>query len=348
MAISLITWAAQTVTPKHDAIIQDACAGRSGILYGCNVSAGSNTLMISAGYGVIKGRLFEVTDTTVGVTLPPSGTQNGTLIIRLDISNTSTPIEIAVETGTYTPEQDEDANFDSGVYELVLATFDITSSGISNLTQAETKVPYNRTPVYQSLADLELSGDSTYTLWQIVQAMANNSTALIDGSAISNLPYANAEGVLIIIKVDGSHYRAYFLSGGNNPDYQYYLNAWEAMPHSKDMYYLTNSTTTYRFALGGYLTNGGTSIVASVPTSKKLRSGRRLNILMAYGGVTVRQNGKYLIGSGSRLCPFNEDITTTFQIYENEIIFTFTNSNGFSGINNAPVAVTGFVELYED
>lgn len=352
MAINLITWAGQTVTPKSDAIIQDACAGRSGILYGCGVTASGNALTVSAGYGVIKGRLFEVTQTAVTVTLPSSGTQAGTLIIRLDLANTAEPIEIAVETGSYTPEQDENANFDSGVYEMVLATFSITSSGISDLEVAETKVPYNRTPVYQTLADMGLSGNTT-SLSAIRTSMAYNSVALLPSSVLdtSSLPQAGASGMLLVIKGDSDSGKILLLSDYGSPSYEMsmlngqWYGGWMPLPRAEDVYFSMNETITLRLATAGFLTDGNTQIFVSAPLPKKLRTGR--NLYYSTGGAKIRQNGKYLIGSGSTYQELMTDgLLTTFTVYNNEIIVKIT-SNGYSGVNNDVVGVDGWITLIE-
>lgn len=352
MAINLITWAGQTVTPKSDAIIQDACAGRSGILYGCGVTASGNALTVSAGYGVIKGRLFEVTQTAVTVTLPSSGTQAGTLIIRLDLANTAEPIEIAVETGSYTPEQDEDANFDSGVYEMVLATFSITSSGISDLEVAETKVPYNRTPVYQTLADMGLSGNTT-SLSAIRTSMAYNSVALLPSSVLdtSSLPQAGASGMLLVIKGDSDSGKILLLSDYGSPSYEMsmlngqWYGGWMPLPRAEDVYFSMNETITLRLATAGFLTDGNTQIFVSAPLPKKLRTGR--NLYYSTGGAKIRQNGKYLVGSGSTYQELMTDgLLTTFTVYNNEIIVKIT-SNGYSGVNNDVVGVDGWITLIE-
>ena len=363
MAINLITWAGQTVTPKSDAIIQDACAGRSGILYGCGVTASGNALTVSAGYGVIKGRLFEVTQTAVTVTLPSSGTQTGTLIIRLDLANTAEPIEIAVETGSYTPEQDEDANFDSGVYEMVLATFSITSSGINNLEVAETKVPYNRTPVYQTLADMGLSAATTKT--SIFNSMANNSIATLPASAITDLPYANASGTVVIFKDSLAHGKMLFLSEYGKPNYEYSMNSagvwrggWVNLPiqeditnaiagvnstiagHVSKLFYANGERTTLRIAAGGVLTSGKTKIIFSVPLSKNPANINRITLWD--GNAAVRQGGQYLIGSGGTAEPiYAMGNTCTLTLRSNCIEVEVNRSSGFGGTNNDAVYVLG-------
>lgn len=363
MAINLITWAGQTVTPKSDAIIQDACAGRSGILYGCGVTASGNALTVSAGYGVIKGRLFEVTQTTVTVTLPSSGTQVGTLIIRLDLANTAEPIEIAVETGSYTPEQDENANFDSGVYEMVLATFNIASSGISDLEIAESKMPYNRTPVYQSLADLGLSSSTLKTT--IFNNMADNSVSFLSSSDITDLPYTGASGIVAIFKGDSGYGKMLFLSEYGKANYQYSMNSsgawrggWVRLPIAEDinaaiagvnttieghvskLFYADGERVSLRIATGGVLTSGKTKIIFSVPLSKSPANVNRVTLWD--GNAVVRQNGQYLMGSGGTTEPiYTLGNTCTLTLRANCIEVEVNRSSGFGGTNNDTVHVLG-------
>ena len=66
------------------------------------------------------------------------------------------------------------------------------------------------------------------------------------------------------------------------------------------------------------------------------------------GGVTVRQNGKYLIGSGTSSNDFESDVYTTCATYENLAVFTIHREGGYGGVNNAPVAVQGWAEVWID
>ncbi len=366
MAINLITWAGQTVTPKDDAIIQDACAGRSGILYGCDVTASGNTLTVASGYGVIKGRLFEVTNDSLNISLPSSGTLKGVLYIRLDLANSSEPIEITAMTGSteHQMEQDANANFDSGVYEMELAKFDVSSSGISNLTVSESKVPYNRTPVYQSMADFGLSASATVSVLSIFRNyMADNSVAILGSDSISDLPYENASGICVIVRKDATHGKAFFFSEGGKPNYQYYMSEsdgvwiyeWIPLASEDDVYYTYGHNSggvpnkyQLRFGLGGYITNGGQDILAYIPLNRRVPDGYKLEFNRRVGGVTVRQNGKYLIGSGTSSNDFESDVYTTCATYENLAVFTIHREGGYGGVNNAPVAVQGWAEVWID
>lgn len=346
MAISLITWAGQTVTPKDDAIIQDICAGRNGILYGCAVSPNDNTITIGSGYGLIKGRLFEVTQTTVTVTLPSSGTQNGTLYIKLDLSNSSEPIKFVAVTGSFTPTKDANANYNSGIYEMVLATYTVSTSGISSLARAESKLPYNRTPIYASLADLGSS--SKMYISQIFNSMTDGSIAILNQDAINGLPYSGAIGTAFIIRNTSTNGGCFFLTGTGYPNYKCNRDntggTWERLPCDSDIFYKENETITLRLCTGGFLAGGGQELWVSAPINRKLHSGRNLNLVS--GKFIVRQNGGYLTTPSASYVDINTEMTD-FSVYENEIVFKITNDSGWGGTHNDAVGVEGFIKVIE-
>lgn len=354
MAINLITWANQTVTPKDDAIVQDACAGRSGILYGCGVTASGNTLTVASGYGIIKGRLFEVTSDTLSITLPSSGTLKGVLYLKLDLSNSAEPLRfIAVANSTqYQVQQDANVNFDSGVFELEMATFDVSSSGISNLTKSESKVPYNRSPIYQSLKDLGINGSNLYPAAICDGYMANSSIAILQSTDVASqyLPYDGAVGMIVIIKGrDAEHAKILFLSEYGKPNYQYskrgsqWYTEWKKLPAYEDLYYNAQNHDFY-VCTGGVLTSGGTKIIFSVPLAKSALGYSRVSLFE--GGVTVRQNGKYLMGTGDSTDALYNGYTYTLRLRTNCIEVEVIKAGGFDGINNACVHVIGNLQLY--
>ncbi len=123
------------VTPKDDAVLFDHIVDDSGILEGISVShLGANRLLVAAGRGIIKGRDFTVEEDTILAQLSPSGTQKGRLLIRLDISNTEAPISLVTQVATSLPALvQEDINRDGTIYELSLATYDVSELLISNL-----------------------------------------------------------------------------------------------------------------------------------------------------------------------------------------------------------------------
>lgn len=142
--IVLKTFRGGSVTPLDDAIIQQTVIGTNGIFKGCNVTyARGNVLHVSQGFGMIKGRFFEVYDCEVGVILNSgSGTLQGRLYIHMDLSNADEPIQLLTETASVLTDLtgDEDVNFNNTAYDLELATFGVTRTGITNLEQTFEKI----------------------------------------------------------------------------------------------------------------------------------------------------------------------------------------------------------------
>ena len=135
--IRLITYAEQTVTPMNDAILQDIEVGQNGIIYGVDISSSGNTILVTGGYGVVKGRLFQVNSSSIEIQLSSGSNLSGRIFVNLDLSNQSEPISLEAETAsTLSPlTKEDDANFTNGIYQLELATFTVTTAEITNLKE---------------------------------------------------------------------------------------------------------------------------------------------------------------------------------------------------------------------
>lgn len=128
MAITLVTYAEQNVLPEYDASLYDAIGGLNGIISGAEVTVVNNGLHISAGDGILAGRYFIIDEEQISVSLPASGSVASALYIHMDLTDADTPIEIiAGPVPTYVYDR---AN---GIYDLQLATFTATPSGIASL-----------------------------------------------------------------------------------------------------------------------------------------------------------------------------------------------------------------------
>ena len=142
--IVLKTYKGGSVTPLDDAIIQQTVIATNGIFKGCNITyARGNVLHISQGFGMIKGRFFEVYDCEVGVILNSgSGTLQGRLYIHMDLSNADEPIQLLTETASVLTDLtgDEDVNYNNTAYDLELATFGVTRTGITDLEATFEKI----------------------------------------------------------------------------------------------------------------------------------------------------------------------------------------------------------------
>lgn len=167
--IDLITYDQKMVTPKDDALIHQFGIS-NGVLYGCDVTlVDSNTLHITGGQGVIYGRQWEITEGDITVTLPASGSLKGRLYVKIDLSNTTNPIELLVQTDVTLPDltDDDQINVNNSVSELELYTFDVSSLTISNLVKTvETVADGDHADVVQMQNDIsQLNSSLTYSDW---------------------------------------------------------------------------------------------------------------------------------------------------------------------------------------
>lgn len=154
--IELKTYAGSNVTPQNDAIMNDTNTLNNGIYYGCNVTIkDATTLHINAGQGIVYGRLFEVLDSDIPVSLSPSGTLLGQLYVHIDLSNIAAPIQILVDTGETLADLEDDPqlNIDSGITDMQLATFTVSTVGMSDLVETFKEVE----PIRAVLGDADIS-----------------------------------------------------------------------------------------------------------------------------------------------------------------------------------------------
>ena len=195
--IDLITYDQKMVTPKDDALIHQFGIS-NGVLYGCEVTlANSNTLHITGGQGVIYGRQWEIAEGDITVTLPASGSLKGRLYVKIDLSNTTNPIELLVQTAVTLPDltDDDQINVDNSVSELEICTFDVSSLTISNLERTVEQVADGD---HQDVVDLQADvSEIKSNLMQKIQsvtltATTTNSGAVnienIDGLDLSDKP----------------------------------------------------------------------------------------------------------------------------------------------------------------
>ncbi len=137
--ITLKTYKGGNVTPQDDAIIYETAIPGSGIFKGCEVTyARGNVLHISQGFGMIRGRFFEVYETEIDVRLADVGEMlQGRVYIHLDLSNADEPIKILAQAAVELPPLDADVNinYNNSSYDLELAIFTVSSAGLSGLTK---------------------------------------------------------------------------------------------------------------------------------------------------------------------------------------------------------------------
>lgn len=125
-----------TVTSVDDRILYDINL-TNGKIYGCDVSyLGNNMIHINAGYGVIKGGLFEIEDHTEYVDFAESEPTPGQIYLHFDAA-AQDKLTIVKETSANAHQlvQNEDANYESGVYEIQICTFTATTTALTDVTE---------------------------------------------------------------------------------------------------------------------------------------------------------------------------------------------------------------------
>jgi len=165
------------VAPRDDAILYNAIIKKNGVFKGVEIThIGSNQLHITAGHGILKGRVWEQEEETIHCNLATSGTLKGRAYIHMDLTDMDTPIKIMTVAAASLPEliQDEDCNYTNGIYEMELCTYDVTDLAISNL-----EVTYNNIseilPIIGKMEDLAALTESGYVADALLVSQLNKN-----------------------------------------------------------------------------------------------------------------------------------------------------------------------------
>lgn len=246
--IVLKTFAASTIAPVDDAVIQEVYTGDGGIISGATVTIkDANTLHITGGYGAICGREFQIFASDIPVVLSSSGNLNGRLYIHMDLSQSTNPIQLLTEVAaSLTPcVQDADVNLTNGIFEINLATFTVGTSAISGLADVAPK----------------LVGIESSDLTSIKAVGSTNAT----GSTITKGTYFYLNGKLCLAKSDIANGATFTL----NTNYEVVTAGGLNSLNSAFVMTTQSMSTPLSLAPLGYVAN---ILTLNVPTGYKLVS----------------------------------------------------------------------------
>lgn len=215
--VRLVTFNGQNVTPQDDALLYEKAVGENGIIYGADLSvSGANTIHIDSGFGIICGRFFEITDSDMVVTLSGSGEINGRVIAHLDLSNTDSPFEIMVQTGSLLPlVQDEDVNIYNGTFEILLATFKVDSLSVSSFVDVKPMVTGGFSKEF--IANSQTITEEGYALdARQANASINGTLANTVMNAIKSQLSNNFKGTVFNFGIDSSGRYGYIKAGADS------------------------------------------------------------------------------------------------------------------------------------
>lgn len=175
MSITLKQWAASNVAPIDDATLYQHFDDRAGILAGCTVAINGTSIHIGAGRGIICGRVFQV----VAEDFPAALGANllGRLLIRVDTANAGAPISFVAQAANPLPAlTQEDINRGGTVYEMPLATYNVSATAISDIVRVA--------PVLSPLSDM-VDGKAKSSGWAASRVMISNSAGNLSASSVT-------------------------------------------------------------------------------------------------------------------------------------------------------------------
>ncbi len=193
MSVEMKQKAGANVTPKDDALLYDFLIADSGVVEGCVASAiGGTQMKITSGRGVILGRVFVIEAETIQATLPATTeTQNGRLLVR--INGTTQEIALVTQAAASLPAlQKEDINRGGTLYELELATYQISKTVITDLqVTAHTIVPHPKNTLLHVTKALQ---DAWNAAVQDVKALLNGSKKAHTAANAEAVPWDGITG----------------------------------------------------------------------------------------------------------------------------------------------------------
>ena len=336
MSVNIVTYTGKTRTAQHDAMTYDAAIGQSGVFYGCDITAAGNTLTVGGGFGIIKGRVFEIEEESIIVPLASSGTQNKMLVLTLDLSNSSEPLALSVHDSSYELTQDAYANFTDGIYQIKMATFQVSSVEIANVYMTFDRVHGGVSIV--NVADTSLD--------QYVDA----------GTYYFSIAYppvdapSGANGWLITMVGGTAKKQIWLREGSQNTQADTWVRtftsgawtSWRRLVTENEMYYMPGDQTGLRINCGGYLSSGRTYVGGFIPVLKPLHSSVRSVTVINNTNykVTIRQNDKYLVNEVNPV-----SLGANCAIRANGLDLNLTKTSGFGGVNNSPVSIVGYIQV---
>lgn len=335
MSVRMVTFPGQVRTAFDDAIVYRS-ASNTGILRGltCSIGSTANTIVIADGCALIQGRLIEINSESVQIPLASSGTLNGRIYIQADPSNSSNPAQLLYATAETLPALTQDADInDGGVYQMVLCTFTVSTSEISDLEMVRALLPTEGVKFYSDPAEFGLDHPPVAEMGDV---MPNDSVAIVPSSRFGQASIP-ATGIVKIVKANNSYVYAE-LDTTKGTIYKVRLNdpgnIWEEMPKLGDLFYKSGESATLYYYGGGYITASSTSVRFLVPYSKL--ASRVTTATFVSGSAVIRQNGKYISGETWTLTANN----VTLYKDSNGILVYLNKSAGFTGAtNNSPVGV---------
>ena len=141
MSLTLKQYTNHIVAPADDGELYNFFAGgNSGVIYGCAVTNPSGTnLHIDDGVLLLSGRMVRVSAETISASVPTSE-QAGRIMVEVDLANIADPAHFLTQYGSLATPTQEDLNNGGTIYQLPLATYRISTLGITDLVNVSNQL----------------------------------------------------------------------------------------------------------------------------------------------------------------------------------------------------------------
>lgn len=106
---------------------------------------------------------------------------------------------------------------------------------------------------------------------------------------------------------------------------------------AKELFYMPGDVEKVGGKFCGYLTGGNKDIYTTISLNKIIHSSVSSITAVDEGGITIRQNGGYLYGSGAQNTKWTDTISIV--LLDNTVSVTLLSSTNLDGINNNPVGI---------
>lgn len=106
---------------------------------------------------------------------------------------------------------------------------------------------------------------------------------------------------------------------------------------AKELFYMPGDVEKVGGKFCGYLTGGNKEIYTTISLNKIIHSSVSSITAVDEGGITIRQNGGYLYGSGAQNTKWTDTISIV--LLDNTVSVTLLSSTNLDGINNNPVGI---------
>lgn len=159
-----------------------------GVADGIEISNSGKNLIVTSGWGVIKGCVFGVTAETISAAAPSSGSANGRLLVELDATNGT--IQFKTQQASTLPAlTQEDINGSGAIYQMELATYTISTTDITGLT-----VTYD---------SLESAQNIINSISSLIQPLSDKLATIENGAQVNTVDSVNGyTGAVTLGKAD--------------------------------------------------------------------------------------------------------------------------------------------------